>query len=96
MSITEFILRLAVVTVLAAYLLVKYHQRWRRKHTESPEDQWIGTSIDITPLKAIGQFRSPAAKSLRWHLFHQSFAALTRQTIANFSFFNRYKANPPG
>ena len=91
MSLTEVIIRLAVVAVLVAFLCFKHWQRERERVGPSNPAEWTGKGLDVSPIKpTIDEVRRtyarPAAKGI---CFHRSLLALARRAVAHLAYFRQ-------
>jgi hypothetical protein len=89
MSLTEVIIRLALVAVLVTFLFFKHWLRERERIGPSNPAEWTGKGIDVAPIRpTIDEVRRtyarPTAKGL---CFHRSLLALARRAAAHLAYF---------
>ena len=96
MSIAEVIIRLAIVALLASYLVIKHRQRERNWTPNEDPGIWTGRGIDATKLKpALDRVRrdylATRRSSAREAGYHRRLLALMGRAVGRLSFFQKRK-----
>jgi hypothetical protein len=89
MSLTEVIVRLALVALLASYLVFRHWQRERQRVGPKNPAEWTGKGIDVTALKpTLDEVRrSYPRPQPTGACFHRSLLALARRAVTHFAYF---------
>jgi hypothetical protein len=98
MSVTEVIIRLALVALLASYLVFKHCQRERQRVGSRNPAEWTGKGIDVTALKPTLEEvrRSYPRPSQKGACFHRGLLALARRAVTDFAYFQEQEEQPNG
>jgi len=89
MSLTEVIIRLALVALLGSYLLFKQWQRDRQRFGPTKPSDWTGKGIDVTSIKPTLEAvrRNYPRPPTQGVCFHRSLLTLARRTVAHLGYF---------
>ena len=89
MSVTEVIIRLAIVALLASYLLFSYWRRARRRVGLTNPAEWLGKGIDVTAFKpTIDEVRRTYSRPRPTGVcLHRSLLTLARRAVVHLGYF---------
>jgi hypothetical protein len=92
-SVTEVIIRLALVALLVSYLLFRQWQRDRQRIGPTNPAEWTGKGIDVTPIKpTLEEVRRCYPRPPRsGSCLHRNLLVLARRTVAHFEYFQEHE-----
>jgi hypothetical protein len=98
MSLTEVIIRLALVALLGSYLLFKQWQRQRQCVGPKNPIEWTGKGIDVTPIKPTLEEvrRNYPRRQARGACFHRNLLALARRAVTHLGYFQERETETNG